>query len=44
MIMLALLFITKDTAVWARLYLKQLANHKPVFNNGKWDSFLKAFT
>jgi hypothetical protein len=43
MIMLALSFMTKDTAVWARSYLEQLVDHKPVFNNGKWDSFLKAF-
>jgi hypothetical protein len=43
MITSALLFITKDAAVWARLYLEQLADHKPVFDNGKWDSFLKAF-
>jgi hypothetical protein len=43
MITSALLFMTKDTAVWARPYLEQLADHKPVFNNGKWDSFLKAF-
>jgi hypothetical protein len=43
MITLALLFMTKDAAIWARLYLEQLANHKPVFDNGKWDSFLKVF-
>jgi hypothetical protein len=43
MITSALLFITKDAAVWARLYLEQLADHKPVFDNSKWDSFLKAF-
>jgi hypothetical protein len=41
--MSALLFITKDAAVWTHLYLKQLADHKPIFNNGKWDSFLKVF-
>jgi hypothetical protein len=43
MITLALSFMTKDAAVWARLYLEQLADHKLVFDNGKWDSFLKAF-
>jgi hypothetical protein len=43
MITSALSFMTKDAAVWARLYLEQLADHKPVFDNGKWDSFLKAF-
>jgi hypothetical protein len=43
MIILALLFITKDAAVWAYLYLKQLADHKLVFDNGKWNSFLKVF-
>jgi hypothetical protein len=43
MITSALLFMTKDTAVWACPYLEQLADHKPVFDNGKWDSFLKAF-
>jgi hypothetical protein len=43
MIMLALLFITKDAAIWARSYLEQLADHKLVFDNGKWDSFLKVF-
>jgi hypothetical protein len=42
-ITLVLLFMTKDAAVWARPYLEQLADHKLVFNNGKWDSFLKAF-
>jgi hypothetical protein len=43
MIMSVLSFITKDAAVWARSYLEQLADHKPVFNNSKWDSFLKMF-
>jgi hypothetical protein len=43
MITLALLFMTKDAAVWAHPYLEQPADHKPVFDNGKWDSFLKAF-
>jgi hypothetical protein len=43
MITSALSFMTKDAAVWARPYLEQLADHKPVFDNGKWDSFLKAF-
>jgi hypothetical protein len=43
MITSALLFITKNAAIWACLYLKQLADHKPVFDNSKWDSFLKAF-
>jgi hypothetical protein len=43
MITLALSFMTKDTAIWARLYLEQLVDHKSVFDNGKWDSFLKAF-
>jgi hypothetical protein len=43
MITLALSFMTKDATVWARLYLEQLMDHKPVFDNGKWDSFLKAF-
>jgi hypothetical protein len=41
MIILALSFMTKDAAVWACSYLKQLADHKLVFDNGKWDSFLK---
>jgi hypothetical protein len=35
--------MTKDATVWARPYLKQLADHKSVFDNGKWDSFLKVF-
>jgi hypothetical protein len=39
MITSALSFMTKDTTVWACPYLE----HKPVFDNGKWDSFLKAF-
>jgi hypothetical protein len=43
MITSALSFMTKDTAVWARPYLEQPADHKLVFDNGKWDSFLKAF-
>jgi hypothetical protein len=43
MIILALLFMIKNAAVWACLYLEQLADHKPIFNNSKWDSFLKAF-
>jgi hypothetical protein len=43
MIMLALSFMTKDTTVWAHPYLEQLADHKPVFDNGKWNSFLKVF-
>jgi hypothetical protein len=43
MITSALSFMTKDAAVWARPYLEQLTDHKPVFDNGKWESFLKAF-
>jgi hypothetical protein len=43
MITLALSFMIKNATVWACPYLKQLADHKPVFNNDKWDSFLKAF-
>jgi hypothetical protein len=43
MIMLALLFMIKDAAIWACPYLEQLTDHKPVFDNSKWDSFLKAF-
>jgi hypothetical protein len=43
MITSALSFITKDAAVWARPYLEQLMDHKPVFDNGRLDSFLKAF-
>jgi hypothetical protein len=43
MITSALLFMTKDAAVWAHPYLEQLTDHKPVFDKGKWDSFLKAF-
>jgi hypothetical protein len=35
MITSALLFMTKDTTVWVHLYLEQLADHKPVFDNGK---------
>jgi hypothetical protein len=33
--MLALSFMTKDAAVWAHLYLEQLADHKLVFDNSK---------
>jgi hypothetical protein len=43
MIMSALSFMTKDATIWACPYLEQLADHKPVFDNGKWNSFLKAF-
>jgi hypothetical protein len=43
MITLALSFITKDATVWACPYLEQFANYKPVFDNGKWNSFVKAF-
>jgi hypothetical protein len=43
MITSALSFMTKDATVWALPYLEQLAEHKPVFDNSKWDSFLKAF-
>jgi hypothetical protein len=43
MITSALSFMIKDAAVWACPYLKQLADHKLVFDNGKWESFLKAF-
>jgi hypothetical protein len=43
MITLAFSFMTKDAAVWAHPYLEQLVDHKPVFNNGKWNSFLKVF-
>jgi hypothetical protein len=35
--------MTKDAAVWACSYLEQLADHKLVFNNSKWNSLLKAF-
>jgi hypothetical protein len=35
--------MTKDAAIWACLYLKQLADYKPVFDNGKWNSSLEAF-
>jgi hypothetical protein len=35
--------MTKDATVWARPYLEQLADHKLVFDNRKWDSFLKVF-
>jgi hypothetical protein len=42
-IILALSFITKNATVWACPYLKQLADHKLVFDNNKWNSFLKAF-
>jgi hypothetical protein len=42
-IMSALSFIIKDATVWAHSYLEQLMDYEPVFNNSKWDSFLKAF-
>jgi hypothetical protein len=43
MITLALSFMTKDATIWACLYLEQLADHKLVFDNGKWESFLRVF-
>jgi hypothetical protein len=43
MITLALSFMSKNTAIWACLYLKQFVDHKLVFDNSKWNSFLKAF-